>query len=89
MLNIEQMIEMAKEIEISDPIDWGTLEISEDDAYKLIAYSVYEMWEEWKEMNEPQDIMITTILKLVVENFVLNMKLLQLTKGSAYGETET
>lgn len=72
----EQLIELAEEIEMSDPIDWGMLSISERDAYELIAGSVLEnylgMDKDCRDM-----MLLATTVKLTVENFVLNLKLLK------------
>jgi hypothetical protein len=68
-ISIELLSELAQESEISDPIDWGMLNIDEQDAYRLIAMHVSEM---------KDDIVVlkASLTKLMVENFVLNMKLL-------------
>lgn len=71
MSELDLLVEMAQEVEISDPIDWGMLEISESQAYNMIASSVLEQFP-----NENIAIQ-ATITKLIVENFVLNLKLLQ------------
>jgi hypothetical protein len=71
---IEQLVELAQEIESEDPIDWGMLSVNESDAYKMIATSVLENY-----LNTDADsrdiMMLSTIVKLTVENFVLNLKL--------------
>ena len=66
---INLLVELAKEGESVDPIDWGELSISEDEAYALMASSVVDM--EIDELTTR-----ATIVKLLVENFVLNLKLL-------------
>ena len=66
---IRNLVMLAKEGEKMDPIDWGDLNISEDQAYVLMAAHVLEM-----ERNHLTDGAI--IVKLLVENFVLNLKLL-------------
>lgn len=67
--DVKLLVELAKEGAEFDPIDWGDLNITEDQAYAMMAASVLEM-----------DIDILTskaiIVKLLVENFVLNLKLL-------------
>ena len=72
----EQLIALAEEIEMSDPIDWGMLSISEHDAYELIAGSVLENY-----LATDADIrdmmLLATVVKLTVENFALNLKLIQ------------
>jgi hypothetical protein len=66
---IEDLVSIAMEANIADPIDWGELNISEEEAYRMFAATVLEMG------NEPMaDKAI--IVKLLVENFVLNLKLL-------------
>ena len=66
---IRNLVILAKEGAEMDPIDWGDLNISEDQAYIMMAAHVLEM-----ERNPLTDGAI--IVKLLVENFVLNMRLL-------------
>ena len=66
---VANLVMLAKEGESIDPIDWGDLNISEDQAYVMMATHVLEM-----ERNHLTDGAI--IVKLLVENFVLNLKLL-------------
>jgi hypothetical protein len=79
MLSLNELITLAKEVEAEDPIDWGMLNISEDDAYKLIALDVMEMFNAWSCHDEKEIVMLVTITKLILENFVLNLKLQQRT----------
>lgn len=65
---IEQLARLAQEGEGTDPIDWGYLNIDENTAYNLMASHVLEM-------DTTPQIMQATIVKLLVENFVLNLKL--------------
>lgn len=71
MLSIDDLVELAKEVEVTDPIDWGMLNIDEDNAYRLIATSVLEQFSQ--PLDQPT--ILATITKLIVENFVLNLKL--------------
>ena len=66
---IRNLVILAKEGAEMDPIDWGDLNITEDQAYIMMATHVLEM-----ERNHLTDGAI--IVKLLVENFVLNMRLL-------------
>ena len=75
-MNINELIDLAQSVETEDPIDWGLLSISEQDTYKMIATSVLEQYQMWKEMGDSEKIMLSVILKLIVENFVLNYRLL-------------
>ena len=66
---IRNLVMLAKEGALMDPIDWSELNITEDQAYIMMATHVLEM-----ERNHLTDGAI--IVKLLVENFVLNLKLL-------------
>jgi hypothetical protein len=67
--DVKVLVELAKEGAEFDPIDWGDLNISEDEAYVMMAAHVLEM-----ERNHLTDGAI--IVKLLVENFVLNLRLM-------------
>ena len=61
--------ELALEADTVDPIDWGQLNISEDEAFNLMAMHVQEM--------ENNHLTLKAVcIKLMVENFVLNLKLM-------------
>jgi hypothetical protein len=66
---IRNLVILAKEGEVVDPIDWGNLSVTEDQAYIMMATHVLEM-----ERNHLTDGAI--IVKLLVENFILNLKLI-------------
>jgi len=67
--SIRILVELAKEGESMDPINWGNLNISEDEAYVLMATHVLGM--------ERSNIIDGSIIvKLLVENFVLNLRLM-------------
>jgi len=67
---LEELISLAKSGEQGDPIDWGSLNISRDDAYRMMAGHVLEM--------DPDAIVQrSVIVKLLVENFVLNLRLME------------
>ena len=66
---VKLLVELAKECETVDPIDWSELNITEDQAYAMMAAHVLEM----------EDDRLTRdaiLVKMLVENFVLNLKLL-------------
>jgi hypothetical protein len=71
---INHIAELAKEVEVEDPIDWGIIPISEDVTYQMMTTSVLE---QFGDMTQQRDIMIATIVKLVVENFILNLRLMK------------
>lgn len=66
---VDMLVEIAKEVQHGDPFDWGDVSIDEDEAYRLMAANVLEM---------PQDLLVLagTITKLLVENMVLNYRLM-------------
>ena len=66
---LKLIVELAKETSVTDPIDWNELNITEEQAYVMMATHVLEI-----ERNHLTDAAI--IVKLMVENFVLNLKLL-------------
>jgi hypothetical protein len=79
-VTVSDILDLVKEIDSEDPIDWGMLSIDETVASELIATNLLEQYNTiWADMdpNERTVIMLATITKLVVENFTLNLKLRQ------------
>lgn len=72
MISVDALVALAKEVENEDPIDWGMLAIDENTAYNIIASQVLELYN-----TNDQLTMLASITKLIVENFVLNLKLMQ------------
>ena len=72
---IDYIVSLAKEVEAEDPIDWGMLPFDEDESYRLMAMHVVEMMTPKYDQPEFRDVMLATVVKLVVENFVLNLQL--------------
>ena len=86
VMDLKAVEALIRETELADPIDWGMLNISEDDATRLIASSVVEHYEEnIRPMSERERdyIVVSSIAKLTLENFVLNVKLARATGGQA------
>lgn len=67
---VDAIAELAKEVNGSE-IDWGMLSIDEDSAYKLMANSTLEN----AGLDDPI-IARSVVTALLVENFILNYKLL-------------
>lgn len=75
-LTADIIAEHAREVESEDPIDFGMLAVDEDSIFKLMAASMLEHYESIEP--EHRDLMLLAVsTKLVVENFVLNLKLQQ------------
>lgn len=72
--SIAQLAELAMESELTDPIDWGMLSITEKDAYFMMAANVIEQLGSLSDKERPI-VAMATITKLLVENFVLNLRL--------------
>lgn len=65
---IKLLVDLAKQGAEFDPIDWSTLNITEHEAYVMMAAHVAEM--------DLQDYTArAVVVKLLVENFVLNLRL--------------
>ena len=68
-----QIAELAQQIAITDPIDWGELAVSETEAFNLMAAYTAELLSD----NDNKLLVAQAVItKLLVENFVLNLKLL-------------
>jgi hypothetical protein len=74
---VDHIVELAKTCVTEYPINWGDLSVSEDEAYKLVALGVLELLDNKFNTEEGKDIMLSTIVSLMVENFSLNLQLLQ------------
>jgi hypothetical protein len=73
-ITLEQLADLAYESEITDPIDWDYLMIEERNAYMLMASHVLEMMDDVSQ-EERLVVCMASLTKLLVENFILNMKL--------------
>jgi hypothetical protein len=74
IITAHQLADLAMHADLSDPIDWGLLNIKEEDAYLLIAEQVLDSMR--KNAHDQQLIVaLASLTKLTVENFVLNLRL--------------
>ena len=71
---VNQLVDLAMQCELGDPIDWGLLAVTEPEAYQMMALGVLEQFENSKH-DETLLIAMASMTKLLVENFVLNLKL--------------
>lgn len=72
---VKHIADIAKQVASEDLIDWGMLTIDESETYEFVANSVIDQFNKYNELE--REVMIATITKLVVENFVLQLKLQQ------------
>lgn len=75
---LKTVVGIAKEIEAENPVDWGMLELDEDDTYAMLGSSVLEHIEQIKDDPDYHDLLAGMIVCLVVDNFVANTKLLRI-----------
>lgn len=71
MLTKEELIELANELDMVDPIDWGMLPIHEYDVYDEMADRVVELASRHDQPNLTY-ILQAALVKLLAENFVLH-----------------
>lgn len=68
----EQIIELAKDVELDDSIDWADTNLDRDRIYQIVGSQAYEIYQGYNDDHEA--ILLATVIKLLVENFVLNLK---------------
>ena len=80
-IDLDLLVDIAQEVEKEDPIDWDRLSVGKEQAYKMIATSVLEQFDKEEYNEEDKVILLSTITKLLVENMLLNIKILSLTNN--------
>jgi hypothetical protein len=75
-INLDQLIDIAFAVEEGDPIDWSVFKDGREETMKLIGTSVLEQFDKDTYTEQDRLIVMATITKLVVENFILHSKLL-------------
>lgn len=77
---IKQIAALAKQSDSNLKIDWNQLEITEDQAFIMMASNVIEQLESVPEEHLDK-VCMATMTKLLVENFALNLKIKGMTNG--------
>lgn len=72
---VEQLAQIAMAAEEGDPFDWGDLNISKQAAYEMMASHALELYATQGPYREI--ILLSSLTKSIVENFILNLKLKQ------------
>jgi hypothetical protein len=70
---VNLVAELAQEVDKEDPTDFGMLQLDEGSVWHLMSVNVVE---KYLEMSDDQVVMLATITKLLVDNFILNYKLI-------------
>ena len=83
-----ELADLIREIEVEDPIDYGDLPYAEDDLRLLVCNQIREIAEQAGQLGEEnrQTALLAVAAKLVLENLVLHIKLLQL-QGEIFDES--
>ena len=74
IVNPKELAKLAQVVEIMDPIDWGMLHVKEDEVYVSMAEEVIDIMKSYN-TSDRQHIAMATIVKLLVENFMLNLRI--------------
>jgi hypothetical protein len=75
-ISVDEVVDVAFAVEEGDPIDWGLFENGKEQSLKMIAASVVDQFDKEEWTREDRLIILSTITKLVTENFILHSKLL-------------
>jgi hypothetical protein len=75
-ITLEQLVEIAAEVEAGDPADWGKLKVGQVEAFKMIGTSILDMFDKEVYTDEDRLVLLATITKLTVENMLLNLKIM-------------
>jgi iron-sulfur cluster repair protein YtfE (RIC family) len=70
---VNLVAELAQEVDKEDPVDFGMLQLDEGSVWHLMSVNVVE---KYLEMSDDRVVMMATITKLLVDNFILNYKLM-------------
>jgi len=73
---LNAVVELAREIDKTDSIDFGMLRITEETAYRFVATNLIEDVTAEEDPACQYLLLMATATHLLVENFVLNQKLL-------------
>jgi hypothetical protein len=73
----EVLLELLVEVEKEDPIDFSGLPFDADDLRKLACLNVAEIMHHWTDQpsEDRELIMAATVVRLVLENLVLNARI--------------
>jgi hypothetical protein len=78
-ISVEELAALIREIEVEDPIDYGDLPYDEDDLRRLVCNQIHEISDRAGELGEENrtTVLLAVAAKLVLENLVLNVRLMQ------------
>jgi hypothetical protein len=82
-INLDELIDIAFAVEEGDPIDWSVFKDGREQTMRMIGASIIEQFDKDTYTDQDRLIVMATITKLVVENFILHSKLLTATEKNA------
>lgn len=74
----EQVVDIAFTIDEEDPIDWGVFKEGKRESLMMIATSIVEQFDKEEWTDEDRLVVMSTLTKLVTENFILHTEILKL-----------
>ena len=79
IISTAELAELIREVEAEDPIDYGDLPYAEDELRLLICQQVLDIAGRAEELGEVEcrTVLLTVAAKLLLENLVLHIRLLQ------------
>jgi len=82
MVNPEQLYELLIEVEKLDPLNFDGLPFDAEDLRKLVCLNVVELMEGWAQLalEDKELIMSATMVRLMLENLVLNARVCLITQ---------
>lgn len=72
MITLNQLVELAIATEQNNELPWEKISISQESAYSMMAAHVIDMFED-TEAADRETIMMSVMVKLLVENFILQL----------------
>jgi hypothetical protein len=73
----EQVVDIAFAVEEGDPTNWNEFNGTKRESLMLIATSIVEQFDKEQWSDEDRLILMSTLTKLVTENFILHTQLLK------------
>jgi hypothetical protein len=78
-IDLKALERLISDVDAADPIDWGMAMVNEDEALSVVAMGVKKMYEEDFLPLKGDDFhyaVMSSLGKLVLENFALNLRLM-------------
>lgn len=75
-IELETFMELVKEYEAGDPIDFGMVRVQEDDAFRIICEHILNILEKTDPENR-QLVLAVALAKAMTENMILNIQRIQ------------